>query len=79
MSLAARHSSATLPLDRDTFDPDTVGWSYGEIPPAPWTCPQCSAKTKAIALTDEGLLCSPCFQSARAAGRDPEIYDAVIP
>lgn len=61
----------------EAFDADAVGFSWGEIPP-PWDCPTCSRTSAALALTNEGLVCSPCFQTARAAGRDPQIYDAVI-
>lgn len=62
----------------EAFDADAVGFSWGEVPPPPWDCPTCSRTSAALALTDEGLVCSPCFQTARAMGRSPVIYDAVI-
>ena len=61
------------------FDADAVGLLHGQIPPPPWTCPSCGLETRAIALTNEGgLLCPEEFQNARAAGRDPELVDAVL-
>ena len=70
--------SPTLPTRTSDFDADLIGWSYGEIPPAPWDCPACGTATDAIGLTDEGLLCPRDFQAARAAGHDPQFFDAVL-
>lgn len=62
----------------DTLDPSDSALSRSELPLVPAPCPTCHEQTDALALTDLGIFCSPCFQNARRNGHDPEILDAAI-